>query len=105
MHCTETELACRYGADQKGNVACESILTCSAAEKCTDNTQCYCGPLACITTGAGTGPCKDVIDTVAQTFGNRSAIEQGADSPPTTPVGFAAAADNCRVQQCRGACR
>jgi hypothetical protein len=105
MHCTGTELACRYGAEPKANMACESMLACSAAQKCTDNTQCYCGPLACLTPVLGVGPCKEVIDTAAQAFSNRSAIDQAAEYPPTTPVGFAAAADNCRVQQCRGACR
>ena len=101
MHCTATELACRAGPDPMVNAACNSMLTCSVEQKCTDNTQCYCGLTGCIVTA--TGPCKDVIEKAAQGYGNRGVLEQATDLG--TPVGMAAAADNCRVDQCRGDCR
>lgn len=102
QHCTGTELACRSNDDAKLRQVCSDIIDCSQAHSCTDSTQCYCGALLCLLPPID-GDCKAVIDAASGDTTFDAAMRQANDS--SSAIARALAADDCRVDQCKGVCR
>jgi hypothetical protein len=100
MSCTATELACRMSADDNNNALCSTVIACAQKNDCV-GTPCLCGPSPIC--GLPFGPCVNEIQAAAGST-DPNVINQKANDT-TSPVGLANAADNCRVMQCRSACR
>jgi hypothetical protein len=96
--CTATEVACRFGTNANDKQLCANAVACSKRNICIGSA-CYCGDSpGC---AVPIGPCRAEYEAAG---GNPLQIAS-AISDPSTLVGRAYAADQCRVAKCEMQCR
>lgn len=99
LRCTDTYLACRKGGTAQSNDLCEAVVSCTEQAQCV-GTSCLCGPAPIC--GVPRGPCQNEIEAAAGT--PLLLVIDTMQRDQTTPLGRAAAADNCRAQECADFC-